>query len=217
MRSKRDDTNRQLGFDALLADAEADNRARKLARETACLPSTMVEALPFFHGLLERHHAAMLAGDTGAAMTLRKEASNLALRLNGGKPGILADEDSPGRVLERESAALPGVVPLWGQRGGFIVTVAGMRVRVEMDGVFGIGAGFGFWLGFSAHAVDWDRPFLSETGYRSFLGIPAPAAPGLTPERFMTEVIAAHVTRELKGRLRAIEPGFREGAEGLAA
>ena len=53
----------QLGFDALLADAESDNHARILARETAHLPGTMEEALPFFRGLLERHHAAMLAGD----------------------------------------------------------------------------------------------------------------------------------------------------------
>ncbi len=107
-------------------------------------------------------------------MTLRGEARSLALRLNGGERGILADEDAPGCVLERESAAPPGAVPLWGQKGAFIVTVAGMRVRVALHGVFGIGSWSGFWPGFAAHAVDWDKPFLSETGYRSFLGIYAP-------------------------------------------
>lgn len=207
----------QLGFDALLADAETDNRARILARETAHLPGTMEEALPFFRGLLERHHAAMLAGDADTVMTLRREARSLALCLNGGERGILADENAPGCVLERESAAPPGAVPLWGQKGAFIATVGGMRVRVALDGVFGIGSWSGFWPGFAAHAVDWDKPFLSETGYRSFLGMYAPPAPGLTPEHFVTEVIAAHVARELKGRLRAIEPSCRAFAEGETA
>jgi hypothetical protein len=207
----------QLGFDALLADAETDNRARILARETAHLPGTMADALPFFRRLLERHHAAMLAGDADTVMTLRGEARSLALRLNGGEPGILAGDDAPGRVLECRSAAAPGAMPIWGQKGDFIVTAAGMRVCVELAGVFGIGSGSCFWPGFVAHATDWDKPFLSETGYRSFLGIYAPPCSGLTPERFVTAVIAAHVARELKDRFRAIEPACCAFAEGRAA
>jgi len=46
-----------------------------------------------------------------------------------------------------------------------------MRARIELDGIFGITGSICFWPGFSARAVDYDRPFLSQTGYRSFLGI----------------------------------------------
>jgi len=202
----------QLGFDGLLLAAAEDNRKREVERETAHLPSTMEEAVPFYRLLIRQHHAAMLAADIETAMRLRKEAELLAVRLNGGEPGILAGEDAPGCVLARETAAEPGTVPLWGQEGEFTVTVNAMRVRIEMDGMFGIGSLFMFWPGFAAHAVDLGQPFLSETGYRSFLGIHADAAPGLTPDAFAGKIIASHIRRELKGRLVAIEPRYRKKA-----
>ena len=191
----------QLGFDALLLDADQTNHARKLEDETRHLPATMADALPFFAELLQAHHDAMLGAMVDETMFCREEAHRLAVKLNGGKAGILADQDSSGYVLARETAAAPGAVPLWGQKGSFIVTAVGVPVRIEMDGVFGLFATSGFWLGFSAHAVDLDRPFISETGYRSFLGVHAAPVAGMTPDSFAVEVIAAHVRREMKGRL----------------
>lgn len=203
----------QLGFDALLLDADQSNIARQHARETAHLPAAMDEALPFFRQLLERHHAAMLTGEIESALRLREETHQLAVKLNGGAPGILASEDSPGKVLERLTAAPAGDIPLWGQAGEFIIAVGSMRVRIEMDGVFGIGATFCPWPGFSAHAVDWDRPFLSETGYRSFLGIHADVVPGLTPATFAAMVVGRYVEQGLRGKLKVIEERYRpEGA-----
>jgi hypothetical protein len=206
----------QLGFDGLLAAAAEDNRKHKAERETAHLPGTMEEAIPFYRLLIRQHHAAMLAADVDTAMRLRKEASLLALRLNGGEPGILADDDSPGIVLARETAALVDAVPLWGQEGNFTIEVNGMRVRIELDGMFGIGSIYGYWPGFDAHAVDHLRPFISVTGYRSFLGIHAEPAPGLTPDAFAEKIIAAHIRHELKGRLVAIEPRYRQGRDEAA-
>ena len=200
----------QLGFDALLLDADQTNHARKLEDETRHLPATMADALPFLAELLEEHHAAMLAGQVDEVMFCRQEAHRLAVKLNGGKAGILADDDSPGYVLARETAAAPGAVPQWGQKASFIVTAAGARVRIEMDGVFGLFATTGFWLSFSAYAVDFDRPFISETGYRSFLGIHAEPVAGLTPDAFAGKVIAGHVAREMKGKLVAIEQRYRD-------
>jgi len=84
-----------------------------------------------------------------------------------------------------------------------------MRVRIEMEGLFGIGAGSMAWLGFSAHAVDQGRPFLSQTGYRSFLGVGGALAPGHTPESFCGAIVDAYVAREVKGRLREIAPRYR--------
>src|ERR1035441_9244172 len=124
----------QLVFDALLASADQANRKRQVERETGHLPSTIAEALPFYRGLIESHHTAMLAADGAEAMRLKEEAYRLAKLLNGGERGVLADENSPGCVLEREAAAPAGAVPLWGQRGDFPITLGSMRVRIGMDG-----------------------------------------------------------------------------------
>lgn len=208
------DSPAQLGFDALLAMADSDNRAREFERETGHLPDNYDEAIPYYRDLIERNHAAMLAADAAETARLHDEAHKLAVRLNGGEGGILAHDDAPGYVLARKTAAAPGTVPLWGQTGDFVVTVGAMRarllIRIEMEGVFGIGSGYGFWPGFSAHAVDFDRPFLSETGYRSFLGMCAAPQPGLTPDLFAREVIASYVKRELNGRLVAIAEKYRD-------
>lgn len=204
----------QLGFEALLKNADAENRAREFARETGHLPGTMEEAVPFYRLLIRQHHAAMLAANVDETMRLRREADLLATRLNNGEPGILADDDAPGCVLARQTAATAGTVPLWGQDGEFVITVGAMRVRIALDGMFGIGSHVVYWPGFAAHAVDWDRPFLSETGYRSFAGLYAEPAPGLLPDEFAGKVIASHIARELKGRLRPIKAQYRRGEEG---
>ena len=104
-------------------------------------------------------------------------------------------------------------MPIWGQSGKFIITLDKMRVHIELDGIFGITGSSCYWPGFSTHAVDLDQLFLSPTGYRSFLGIYAEPQPGLTPDEFTREVIAAHVAWELKGKLVAIEHRHRRIAE----
>lgn len=202
----------QLGFADLLAGAEHANQARRFDKLTAHLPATMAEALPYFRRLLERHHAAMLAPDTDAVQTLREEARNLAVRLNGGRNGYLAGDDAPGNVLRRETAAPAGTVPLWGQAGSFVLDVAGIAVRIETEGLLGIGAGWSFYPGFEIHAVDWQRPFLSETGFRSFLGSHAEPVPGLTVEAFACEVLATYLQRDLKGRPVPIAERYRRQA-----
>jgi len=200
----------QLGFDALLVEAEEANRRTTFAKAHGHLPDTMEEAVPFYRDLVDRHHAAMLTADLDKVLALREDAHRLALVLNHGEPGILAGPGAPGCRLATLTRAEDGTVPLWGQEGCFIIDVEGMRVRIAMDGLFGIGAPYGSWLNFAAHAVDWDRPFLSPTGYRSFLGLRAELVPGLTTDAFAVEVIAEHVAQNLKGRLVDIEARYRE-------
>ncbi len=199
----------QLGFDALLSEAEAANASLRFERETGHLPSGYDEAIPYYRKLIEQHHAAMLVADEEAVMRERREARALARKLNGGESGILAHDDAPGYVLARETAAPQGRVPLWGQNGDFVVEVFGMRVRIEMHGMFGIGSTATFWPGFAARAVDFNAPFLSETGYRSFLGLTAAPMSGMTPDSFAREAIAAHVRRGLGGKLVTITPQYR--------
>lgn len=199
----------QLGFDSLLGAADKENEARRQERAHGHLPASMDEALPFYRALIEQHHAAMLAGDSASVQRIRDEAHALALKLNNYEPGILADDDAPGCVLDRMTRAEDNAVPLWGQCGTFVLVRGAIRVRIELDGMLGIGAGFMSWPGFSAHAVDWDKPFLSETGYRSFLGVGGALEPGHTPDSFCAAIIEAHVARALKGKLRMIAPQYR--------
>jgi hypothetical protein len=53
---------------------------------------------------------------------------------------------------------------------------------------------------------DLDKPFLSETGYRSFFGLGAEPFAGITPEEFAIKVIATHVGQSLKDKLVMIRP-----------
>ena len=199
----------QLGFDALLAEAATDNEARLFDRQAAHLPRDMTDAIPFYRALLDDHHAAMIAADLDRVTALREDACNLAIRLNGGTSmGIIGGEDAPGCVLARETAAASGAIPLWGQDGDFIINVRGVAVRIEMNGLFGI-ASRTHWLGFSAHAVAKDRPFISPTGYRSFLGCQAAIEPNITPDASCARFIEAHIVRDLGGRLVEIAKSAR--------
>ena len=194
----------QLAFDALLDDADQRHADREWEKTTGHLPATMETAIPFFRALLERHHAAMLAADVEEVRRIREEAVQLALKLNGRRPGYLADETSPGCVLRRETESSPGTVPLWGQKGSFVLELEAFRAKIETPGIFG-GLHFDrFWLGFDVHAIDRDRPFLSETGFRSFLSVGAEVWPNITVDLFCRGIIDAHVRDVLKGKLVAI-------------
>lgn len=209
MSRARSDQPEQLGFADLLAVADTANNRVKMERAYAHLPGIYDEAVPFLRGLIDQHHAAMIAGHAEVAMPLREEAHHLAEKLNNYEPGTLAGDDAPGRRLDRLTRARKGRVPLWGQSGAFTVEVQGMRVGIDLDGLFGLTWNVFHWPGFGAHAIDWDKPFLSETGYRSFIAINTPLQPDYTPDRFAREIIAAMIARENKGKLVAIKPEYR--------
>lgn len=194
----------QLAFDALLDDADQRHADREWEKTTSHLPATMELAIPFFRALLEQHHAAMLAADVKKVRRLREEAAQLALKLNDRRPGYLADDTSPGCVLRRETESEVGAVPLWGQKGSFTLEFEAFRVRIETAGIFGGLFRERFWLGFDAYAIDRDRPFLSESGFRSFLNAGAKTWPNITVDLFCRGIIDAHVRDVLKGKLVAI-------------
>ena len=199
----------QLGFDDLLQDAAQDNAAREFDKETAHLPECFEDAVPFFRNLIQQHDQAMRGADVGTVMHLREEAHLLAKKLNGGDPGILAHDDAPAYRLERSFSPKTGCEPLWGQTSRFSVTVGDMDVDIEISGVFGIGSCWNFWPGLAARAVHRNKPFLSQTGYRSFLGIHAEPKSGMTPTSFATEIIKAYVAQELRGKLVEIGDQYK--------
>lgn len=63
--------------------------------------------------------------------------------------------------LQQALATQDGEVPLFGQPGRFLIELFGCRVDFKYGGLFG-------YIGGDAHVVDLDKPFFSETGYRSF-------------------------------------------------
>jgi hypothetical protein len=187
-----------FGFDEILRE-----------QETAHLPGTMEEAIPYYRKLIERHHAAMLAGDVPETMKIREEAHELAYKLNGGDGGIKGGPDAPCYVLERATEAPAGTVPLWGQTGQFTIDVNGMKARIEQEGIFGTVASYYLYPGFGAHAVDYDKPSFSETGFHIFFP-QAEAIPGITPDAFAAMAMEEYVKRERKGKLCKIERSYVE-------
>lgn len=143
---------------------EKMDRHEAAAAVAVSLPDGRDALLASAVGAVADLHQAIIEGDGGKAAlaSLRYEA--VVWKLNGGTHfACNADEKSAGRVVERHCRALPGTVPMWGQRGDFLVTVDGVRCRVE----FGDGFGPGTSCHYAFHVVDLDGPFFSETGYRS--------------------------------------------------
>ena len=205
----------QLGFDNLLYEGTVSNEMHQLKAKYPGLPSTWDDAIPYHHKLIDRCHTAFLAADVDEINRVYDEAEALADLLQhiakGYTSGILAPDGS-GTRLATATRALPGIVPHWGQEGDFIIEAAGMRVRMDTDGIFGIATRFVILPGFGAHAVDYDKPFLSETGFRSFIGYRADLEAGMTVDVFAKSLIEYHVKNALKGKLLAIEQKYRERA-----
>lgn len=199
----------QLGFDALLSDADQDNAARVLERETAHLPSDLDAAIAYHRKQIEDHHTAMLACDFKTALAIRRDAKLLARKLNNGDPGILAHGDAPGNVLVRACSAPEGSIPRWGQDGRFTIELHDIAIDVKMHGMFGIAASSMPYLGFEIRAVDKSKPFLSNTGYRSFLGCSVESEVGLTVEAFVKRLLAHYIETDLRGKLIAISMKIR--------
>jgi hypothetical protein len=196
----------QPGFDGLLRQAEDANRLRRFERASGHLPSELEAAIRLHRQQIKQHDAAVRALDLAAAEAINKEAHLMAVRVNHGEAGILASKDSPGSILTTRCAARAGKVPLWGQAGRFTLMVAGVPVLVAMDGMFGL---CGSISGFSTHVVDQDRPFVSPTGYRSFLCCRVELVAGMTTGDFAQRAIADHVAGEMKGKLVPIDPRHR--------
>ena len=100
-------------------------------------------------------------------------------------------------------------MPLWGQDGAFEIEAASRVLRGTMDGMFSICAGVTEWLGFEVRAVDPAKPFLSETGYRSFLGVSVAAETGMNVEDFVRRVVESYVSDVLNGRLLRVSKEYR--------
>ena len=194
-----------------------DSRDTELAQIALGLPDARDELFESARGIVDQIDAALVAGDLVLGDQCLERYDAVLWKLNGGATrGMCATDESPGALVERYCAAPPGQVPKWGQQGSFLVEVDGVRVWVEA------GPGYGIHCpqSVSLHAVDLDRPFVSETGYRSTF----PRPPGTLLDavlRVIRHYLEEHrrylgpehqdslASRELPDWLKAITPPLR--------
>ena len=166
------------------------------------LPTDRDELLAAAVAAVVEIDAAIMRGDGAAAEAASDRYEAVIWKMNGGTHvGSMADHDAPGQVIERHCAAVPGDVPLWGQRGQFLVADGDMRALVEYE------AGYGWPLGahFQFHVIDLDRPFISETGYRSHFDT---ARGCMTVDEVARGILAAQ--RAEKKRPVMVEASYRD-------
>lgn len=180
------------------ATADRDTKAAELA---ATLPADRAGLLAAALGAISTMHAAVLEANAKAADAAADRYEAVVWKLNGGTffgARDVANPNAAGHLVERHCSAAPGTVPMWGQRGEFLITVSGVRAVVELRDGFGR-----YRVGFAFHVVDADKPFISETGYKShfetFKG-------GRTVEQVAIAVFSACLA---EGR-RMIDPEARE-------
>jgi hypothetical protein len=166
-----------------------------------------VEALPADPAELERraararqlYHDAMLAGDLPALDDVDVVYRACVIKLNGGTHFGSAVVQV---ALEAKFAAPAGRVPEWGQAGEFLLEVEGMRMVVKMcpDSLSNH-------CGAELRAVDFDRPFLSRTGYRHQY-----MRPSQHLGRAVDQAVRAEVLELLAGEGKAVAINQEHGA-----
>lgn len=157
----------------------------------AALPIDPAELERTAAGVLQVYHDAMLAADVQALDDAHLVYRACVIKLNGGSNfGSASIQDA----LAAKFAALPGQVPGWGQAGEFLLEVDGMRLVVKMDV-----ASLGNHCGAELRAVDFDKPFVSRTGYRHQY-----MAPSQHVGRTVDQAVRAEVLELLAGEGKAV-------------
>lgn len=155
------------------------------------LPAAPAELEQTAAGVRQLYHAAMLAGDVQALDDADLVYRACVVKLNGGTHFGSAEIQ---KALEAKFAAVAGQVPEWGQAGEFLLEVEGMRLVVKMcpDSLSNH-------CGAELRAVDFDKPFVSRTGYRHQYMRPAQHL-----GRTVDQAVRAEVLELLAGEGKAV-------------
>ncbi|EBU8392560.1 klcB [Salmonella enterica subsp. enterica serovar Typhimurium] len=180
--------------------AQCDELDDLMAGLAASMPSDLDGLLAVARAAVDELHAGVMACDDAAVELATNRYEAATWKLNGGTFfGCQADQDAAGCVIDRHCSAAPGDVPCWGQAGQFLVEVEGLRALVDFGG--GIGA---MGCHFAFNVVDLDKPFISETGYRSHFDR---LRGGMTVDAVAAAIFAAILKDK---RPRRIEPDSRD-------
>lgn len=153
------------------------------------------EILTLFH----RGHEAFVAGRREDGIAAYRRIECCILRANGDEAFGSYDKV---RQLIRLVEAPDGTVPYFGQPGRFVMPVLEGRCRVivEFDDIGD--------LGFDVGAVDYDRPFISETGYLAIHSLDSLTAEygtrepplKMTLETYIDTIVRQRATHDHMGR-----------------
>lgn len=159
------------------------------------LPSDKAGRLAAAMDALKEGHAAILARDDDALIQARHKYAAVVWVMNGRTFFACNTPEGAGKRIAEHCRAPDGEVPMWFQNGRFLVEVEGIRC------VFTINEGIGglFSAHYELHAVDYDRPFVSNTGYRSVFedrhhGLTVDAAARAVLEKQIIEQGAVRIT-----------------------
>lgn len=181
------------------------------------LPADPAELEQTAAGVRRLYHDALLVGDVQALDDADLVYRACVVKLNGGTHFGSAEIQ---KALEAKFAAVAGQVPEWGQAGEFLLEVEGMRLVVKMcpDGLANH-------CGAELHAVDFDRPFVSRTGYRHQYMVPAQHLGRTVDQAVRAEVLellagegkAAAITQEFSPDKRKGWPWLADTLAGVRA
>lgn len=154
-------------------EAERRQQAELAAWHRADLPGNgldeIAELIEAYGLTIEAYHKAALKNDEKGMLDAYCRARAAVANYWGSPPGneyggpreVFDCWASAAQHLSSQVAAPDGEIPMYGQRGRFMLVIAGCRVDFHYDGLFGICGGAG-------HVIDLDKPFISDTGFRSF-------------------------------------------------
>ncbi|MCP1652725.1 hypothetical protein [Pseudomonas nitroreducens] len=171
--------------------AEFRAELKRMPADAAGQRARMAEAVELFNDAVR--------GDQPAAMEAAVITYSAALYcLNS---GTMNGSATPREAFLKEYRAAPGVVPMWGQQGEYLLELRGLRARVTVKPW-----GLGGVINVELHAVSAAEPFCSETGYRSIF---------LFADRSMGKTLAAALLEALeglmeeRGMMTAIKPEYQ--------
>lgn len=149
----------------------------------AALPDDLRGLIAVYRDALFQLNEGVVTRDLELIAAADAVIKRAQIKANGGDNFGIAADDSPAEQLRRDAAAPIGTVPLWRQRGMFVLDIDGVPYLVQHDEGSSL----------AVHAMAKDKPFCSETGYRSLdfdLSLSALDAPSPGEAEFLGETVA---------------------------
>lgn len=181
-----------------LPSAPRRQPATKKARKGIDKPALVAEA----RGIVTAYHDAALACDRRRMVGVVAMFNDVATEWNGSSCGV----HQAAETILQQFAAPDGAVPMHGQAGKFVLTIAGARCALEYRGLAGSAV--------DVEALDFGKPWLSDRGGLSaYQGAGAcdmtfrVAGEGVA--EFVRRLILARLGVESESEIRLVEMRFR--------